>query len=346
MSCNVSEQFNSKDTMNNTIQNSHEISVLWVRFWALGDVLQSAAEARNFKKRFPNAHVTFLTMPAYAELLRMQPYIDDVIAGNKKPWSEFWRTLKTIKSKNFDAMISTNHGGKTALMGLCSGIKNRIGRCPAQFLYHHELSKWMTEMGVDLADRSERSIFSSDESRICASKILKKLERKRLLAIVGASSPNRMWSLQNWEKLLTGLVADGWDIVLSGSGRLEEDFAAALLSTLPEQNIINTAGKLSLSELSGAASLCSACIGNDTGTLHLAALSGVPTIGLSDYDQYESLGFRMPRFIGLSSMGKPKHKINSNRGRSYEFLNLISPEKVAHELRVLMEKYGKKESEF
>lgn len=312
--------------------------VLWVRFWALGDVLQSAAEARLFKKRFPNTHLTFLTKPQYADLLRGQPFIDDVISGDKKPWSEFFGTLKKIKQKKIELMISTNHGGKTAIMGLLSGIPQRVGSCPAQFLYHHKLEDWFINVGVNFQDRSEPAIFAPQEAITKAEELLRELPPRRLFAIVGASAVNRMWALEHWGKFLTGILADDWGVVLVGNGKLEEDFAKALSDKLQHKNILNTAGTLSISELSGVASLCSACVGNDTGTLHLAALSGVPTVGLSDYDQYEWLGFRMPWFAGLSAAGKPAHRINSNRGRSAEVLNTITPEKVADELFMLLKK--------
>ena len=63
--------------------------VLWIRYWAFGDVLQAAAEAQQFKAIFPDVHLTFLTKPLYADLIKEQPWCDDVIAGDKRPMSAF-----------------------------------------------------------------------------------------------------------------------------------------------------------------------------------------------------------------------------------------------------------------
>ena len=59
----------------------------------------------------------------------------------------------------------------------------------------------------------------------------------------------------------------------------------ALFSTLVERVrdpkcVYNLAGQLPLSELPGLLTRCALCVGNDSGSKHIAAGLGVPTIGM------------------------------------------------------------------
>ena len=53
--------------------------VLWIRFSAFGDVLQSAASACAFKRAYPGVRLTFLTRSEYGDILGKHPYIDDLL---------------------------------------------------------------------------------------------------------------------------------------------------------------------------------------------------------------------------------------------------------------------------
>lgn len=302
--------------------------VLWIRFWAFGDVLQSAAEAMLFKKKFPNTHLTFLTKKQYAELINEQPWCDSVISGDKAPFAEFKRTLQLIKNGRFDWIISTNHGGKTALMSKLSGVKNTVGTTPMQFLYDETLNKFFQRTEIDHNDRNTPSIFASSENIIWAQKYLSDLPNNKLIAIIGASNVERMWPLEHWKELIGTFIAYNWGIILIGSGEKEIKFAKELKKSIISPNIKDTTGKLSLTELSAVASTCKLAIGNDTGTLHLSALMGIPTIGLSDCNQYDWIGLRMPWFTGISARDNVVTHKTSHRGHSSEILSEITPEMV------------------
>ena len=66
-------------------------------------------------------------------------------------------------------------------------------------------------------------------------------------------------------------------------------------------------------------------MGNDTGPLHLAALSGVPTIGIADYDQFKKICLDLPWFSGLSAASGLNFAKSGKRSK--KLLSGISPEK-------------------
>lgn len=302
--------------------------VLWIRFWALGDVLQSAAEAMLFKERFPDVHLSFLVQPEYADIIKEQPWCDNVIPAYKSPFKEFKRTLKLVREGNFDWIISQNHGGKTAIISLFSGVKNRVGKTLLPFFYTETLNNFWVRSAINNKERIKPSLIASKENVAWAMDHLSTLPERRLFAIIGASNECKMWPLGNWIEFLVSVLKDGWGVVLIGNGDKEIDFANKLQLTLGHKNIKNTVGTLTLVQLLSIASVCTTAVGNDTGTLHLASLSGLPTIGLADYDQFEWIGLTMPWFTGLSAADKPRNRKNSVRGRDASILAKINPQKV------------------
>jgi len=112
--------------------------------------------------------------------------------------------------------------------------------------------------------------------------LLKVLQGELRLGLgIGSKMGSKLWPLERYEAVVRDLnlkMASVDFVVLGGP----EDAAAAeqLIQALPEVSIINTAGRASI--------MCSAAIlqeldlyvGNDTGTMHLAAVMGTPTVGI------------------------------------------------------------------
>jgi ADP-heptose:LPS heptosyltransferase len=275
---------------------------LWIRFWAFGDALESAADACNFKKRFPDVRMSFLTNPEYAELFRVQPCFDEVPGGRKKPFAEWRRTLEKIRAGHYRWLVSAHRGGRTSFLARFSNATYRIGRSsvfPLNCNYHRDLESWLRPFDLNVKDRSSPSIFASAEDREAASVLLGRLPERRLLALIGAGNVKKMWPTDRWIVLLRSLADRGWGIVLNGHGPIEEAVGQEIENALSSPNLLNLVGKLDFRKMSGVASSCTLALGNDTGPLHLAALSGVPAMGLFGHPTSRLMGLRMPWFREL-----------------------------------------------
>jgi ADP-heptose:LPS heptosyltransferase len=274
--------------------------VLWVRFWAFGDAIETAADAFNFKRRFPDTRLTFLSHPEYTDLLRIQPYIDDVIGGRKKPFAEWRRTLEKIRSGNYKWFVSDQRGGHTAALAALSGAAYRVGSASLfPFTYCYNIAPdWFRLSGIDISDRSLPSIVPDEGDVQAARLLLEDLPERRLFLLIGAGNDGtqKMWPAERWAEFLRPLADDGWGIVINGFGPAEENIAAYIESALPRENISNLVSKLSFRVNAAVAGLCSIAVGNDTGLTHLAALVGIPTIGLFSRSTSRSRGLRMPWF--------------------------------------------------
>ena len=312
--------------------------VLWIRFWAFGDTLEAVANAYNFKRRFPDTHLTFLTHPEYEDMLRALPYIDDVITGRKSPFAEWRGTLQKIRDGRYKWLVSGHRGGKTSLLARFGRAQYRIGSGGLLFNcnYHMNLQDWGRTCGFDAADRSSPSIFPAAEDREAADAFLARLPERRLFALVGAGvDVRKMWPNERWIEFLRPLVDEGWGIVLNGHGLVEEANGQRIESALASRNVLNLVGALGFRKMAGVAYRCTLAVGNETGPLHLAALSGVPTMGFLSHGPFDSAALlTMPWFRVVLA----EELIPERRGEKF-LMKFLPSEPVAKAFNAFAEEF-------
>ncbi|MDR1910421.1 MAG: glycosyltransferase family 9 protein [Holosporales bacterium] len=276
--------------------------VLWIRFLAFGDALESAADICNFKRYFPDVHMTFLSNPEYVALLQAQPYIDEALGGRKKPRREWMQTLRKIRAGNYKWVVNAHRRGWSSLLVDFSGASYCIGPSslfPFNCHCHLDLQSWLSPHELDIQDRSRPSIFAATEDLENALTLLKDLPERRLFALIGAGNADKMWRTEGWIALLRTVVEGGWGVVLNGHGPIEAAVGRQIEEALASSCVLNLVGTLDFKKMSGVASACTLALGHDTGPMHLAALSGVPTMGLFNCSTSRSIGLRMPWFREL-----------------------------------------------
>ncbi len=104
-------------------------------------------------------------------------------------------------------------------------------------------------------------------------------DRKLIALQTAASELHRAWSLENFAAAARAMLADGYaDILLVGDARERE--RTEKLAAMIGMPVINAAGKTSLPQLAALLQSCDLLVSNDTGTIHVAAAAGTPTLGL------------------------------------------------------------------
>ena len=288
--------------------------VLWIRFSAFGDVLQAAASAQCFKRKYPQTRLTFLTQPEYAGILAAQPYIDECLFWDvKKRPQDFLSVVNRIRAANFDWLFSVHRSGSAALVALFSGIYKRFGyNSRLQFCYRATHWELFDSVGLDVMSRDDAAIFTAPEDMEKAAAMLSPLPEKKIFAVIGASKPQKFWPVQHWIVFLREALARGWGIVLNGHGDFEAGVAKeietglradASLFSLPLLDspllglpMLNLVGQLDFPTMAAVAQASTVAVGNDSGPLHLAALLGVPTLGFFGVTNAYGAGYRMPWF--------------------------------------------------
>jgi ADP-heptose:LPS heptosyltransferase len=272
--------------------------VLWIRFSAFGDILQAAAAAHRFKMKYPGVRLTFLTKPDYADILKIQPYIDDLLFWDIKKYPlAFFRVIRQVRAGNFKWLFSLHRGGAAAAVSLCSAIPLCFGyNSGMQFCYKTTHWEYLDLLGVDFTKRNQPAIFTTPEDKDKARAMLSGLPDKKLFAVIGASKPQKFWPVRNWIEFLPPLLAEGWGIVLNGHGEAEARTAREIEEALKSPAVRNLVGHTPFPLMAAVAGACAAAVGNDTGPLHLAALVGTPTLGFFGVTDAYGMNFRMPWF--------------------------------------------------
>lgn len=110
-------------------------------------------------------------------------------------------------------------------------------------------------------------------------KDLESLPRARVALVVGASDKAKDWGVANFTALASQLLTSGHGVVCLG-GRAEREILESLESGIAPDLRAHLRVLMPDSVLDSAAvvSQCSACVGNDTGMVHVAAACEVPTV--------------------------------------------------------------------
>ena len=114
-----------------------------------------------------------------------------------------------------------------------------------------------------------------------ASELLKNIPStsKKVLLGIGAGFPSRKYPVEKLLVVLKELVKKDLVFVLVG-GQAEIEDAAFLEKNLPPEKVLNLVGKLTIRETEAVVSQTDLYLGNDTGTVHMAAAAQVPVIGI------------------------------------------------------------------
>ncbi len=264
------------------------ILVITLRY--LGDTLLVTPLLSSLQQAYPDAEIDVLLPSSNTAMLEGNPDINHLITVPAKIKAiEFCKLLFSLY-KRYDLAISTQAGDRPSLIAITAG-KASIG-----FVPDDNAKAWWKKL---LLTRS--LVFSSDYGhavlenlRFCQLLNIKPCYR---LTAPSATTPLaslpmqpyvvlhimpqwrfKQWHSEGWRQLIAFLTAQGYGIVLTGSGQ------AAELQALQDLNlptdVINLAGQLSLAQLSELIGKAAFFLGPDTGITHLAAATGTLTFAL------------------------------------------------------------------
>lgn len=112
--------------------------------------------------------------------------------------------------------------------------------------------------------------------------LLAPLAGRRVVALgPGSKMPAKKWFPERFAEVAERILREYPDVGVAvfggGEDRAQGD---ALVAALPRGAAVNCAGRTNIIESAAALAQCVAYVGNDTGTMHLAAIMGVPCIAI------------------------------------------------------------------
>lgn len=261
------------------------------RLSALGDTVCSLPAAVALKRAFPECSITWVVEPRFSGIVECCDAIDEII--RVKP------SLKTIPTfpHRFDAALDLQGLLKSALCISRAKADRKVGfhwrREGAWFFSERVLpdptSFHVVDQYVDVArevggkmDRAEFMLRAKPED---IGAVRKKLAGKGIdgsfIAInAGAGWPSKRWVPAYFSSVIDALRDLGYASVLIGGNAEADRLAAEEVLSGCRVRPASLLGETSVRELVALMGLCSAHLGGDTGSSHLAAALGKPAIGL------------------------------------------------------------------
>jgi heptosyltransferase II len=246
----------------------------------LGDAVMSVEAVRRIKRGRPDAELTMLTPQKLVELWRTVPEVDVIIPID--PGENAWQVAQKLQG-GFEAAILFPNSPRSGLEAWLARIPRRVGyRRPwRNFL----LNQFIPEPEAAKEPVHDSKVFLRIAERIGADmdEPLPEMPRKEAEPrTIGISPGAEYGPAKRWPyfgqaaKALADKHQLNWLIFGTATERaLAEEVAQQIGSTAT-----NLAGKTSLAGLIEQLPRCQLLLTNDTGTMHLAAHLGVPTVAI------------------------------------------------------------------
>lgn len=304
--------------------------ILLVRLRLLGDVALTTPLIRAVRRRFPDAHLSYLVESAAASVVRGNPHLDEVVVVPKRRGIarliDDVRLARELRGARYDVVIDFHGGPRAAWLAWATGAKTRIGYAMAgrAWVYTHAvprpadleprhsvLKQWdlLHPLGVGPGDprREPMEMVGDPAAARRVSAMLTRLgigpEHQIVVVHVSAGNPFRRWPGEAFVTLAVRLAeSDPRRHVVVTSGPSEADAAARIVDAA-RQKLGSSADRVSapaldVAELHALTGRAAVYIGGDSGPLHVAASTTTPIVALFGPTLPErSMPWRDPRWF-------------------------------------------------
>ena len=280
--------------------------VLLVKLRGIGDVILALPMIEALKSR--GSRITFLTGPANSDWLLRQNLVDEVLTVD---FDRIWRSpqifslVRRVRALGADACIDlTQSAHFPVLLAFASGIPIRVGfanrsrrKAGKNGMYTHapalSCDEHIAACYYDLLRpfgilRPHAMILRVPRfSRSDAAAVAEFLDgmgspNRRLVGIHASGAvPAKHWPLSRWAETCSRLIDRGYTVIAVGAPG--EEAVVERLGAAAGGNpslFINAAGRLTLAQLLALMPRLDFFLANDGGPMHIAASSGLPTLGL------------------------------------------------------------------
>jgi lipopolysaccharide heptosyltransferase I len=269
---------------------------------ALGDIVHALPVLAALRRRFFNAHISWIVNRAYEPLLHGHPDLNETVPFErgavkksyfKAAWS-FTKLLADLRRRRFDLVLDLQGLLRTGIMAFSTRARRRVGlggaREGARWFYsdivplpdfHHTHAvdrywKVVEALGAGDGDKLFR-VPLVDAAVTAAHGMLRDGPRPWLMVGVGSRWLTKRWPPHHFGRLVqrTQERFGGTAVFVGGGDETSLALEAAKVLHGPVRHLT---GQTTLPQLAALLSLADIMIANDTGPLHLAAALGRPVV--------------------------------------------------------------------
>ena len=264
--------------------------ILFITATRIGDAVLSTGLLSYLIERFPSARLTIAAGPIAAPLFEAVPGLERLLLVRKRAASMHWLSLFSQTALSRWDMVVDLRGSLLAWM-LPTAERRVMGKGDPGEHRVRQLARLF-----DLQPPPGPRLWTSLRHDEAAARLVPGGEP--VLAVGPAANwRGKQWRGERFAKLAERLTAragifEGARVAVMAAEH-ERAQAMPLLRAVPSGRLIDLVGKTDLLTAAAALRRCAMFIGNDTGLMHIAAASGVPTLGLfgpSPVEQYAPWG--------------------------------------------------------
>ncbi|MEM0986126.1 MAG: glycosyltransferase family 9 protein [Pseudomonadota bacterium] len=279
--------------------------VLVIKLSALGDFVLAMGAMKAIRKHHPSAHITLLTTPPFEAFAKASPYFNAVETDGRPADLKGTRNLlKRIRKADYEIIYDLQTSGRTANYFKALNLPGRqtplwSGHAPGSAFYHDNpergalhsidrLAEQLTIAGIGppsgwTTETQPMPDLSWIRGKLGNPPRLRPeffgLTKPYMLLIPGASAHRdaKRWPEERYGELATRIADAGVQPVIIG-GTAEGKIAHAIARAEPRvKNIVTRTDFFQICSLAEEAAFV---VGNDTGPMHMATLSGAPGVAL------------------------------------------------------------------
>ena len=248
--------------------------ILFITANRLGDAVLSTGLLDHLIRTYPAARITVACGPVAEGVFRRMPRLERIILIPKQPFGRHWWPLwRMAVARRWDLVVDIRG---SALSFLVWTRRRAVMRGGGTGHKTAQLAAILRLHPVPMP-----VVWFAPEDAAHAAALLPPARPVIVLAPTANWAP-KIWPAERFVTVFHRLAAThlpgAIPAVISGPGEMEAAMVRPVLEALPGS--IDLVGRLTLPEITAFLARSRLFIGNDSGLMHLAAASGVPTLGL------------------------------------------------------------------
>lgn len=218
-------------------------------------------------------------------------------------WKNFFFYLSQIKQEKYDAVVVFQSHWWVMLLCFIARIPIRVGQKSklASFIFLNkairqkrsnsnknelEYNVELVQSGLNLKDENTENLFLELISQKIPESLNELTEKNYIVVHPGMGGSALNWPTEKYIALIEKLSAKNIQVIVTGT-EIDKKYVDPIIAAL-EVKPLNLLGQLSGSELIDLLAKALAVIAPSTGVVHIAAATGVPTIGIYPPIQVQS----------------------------------------------------------
>ena len=251
--------------------------ILVIRLDEIGDLCYSGPVLEALRQRYPKAEITLWCQPFAKALISANPFLDHIVTRREDLTGRYDLHID-LRGKWPGLFYSLFHAPAYRLeRGIVRLKHKRAGRHPHALQTNFEV---ITPLLATETSIPAPRLYPSAKDQEAAQEFIRKNQLTRFAVLhPGARRELRRWPAERFAQLAAILHRElSMQIVFIGDPS-EKELVTSIQEQIPFPTF-STTGVLSLGAFAALMPKASLFIGNESGPLHIAALSGAPSLGL------------------------------------------------------------------